>query len=122
MELVDEIKKAMELAEIRSSEDPDKYFEAVFRAKDLDTLLSLLRKNIGESLKSPGKGVRFSKDIDELVDNMGGLRPEQSFYFRQEANGEYIYAALWPWQSDPSQITLKIGKGCFVQRVRTNGN
>ncbi len=112
MGLVEEIKNALEL-EVRPSEEPDKYFEAVFESKDLDKLLDLVRKQIGESVKSPGRYATFPKNVGELVNSMGGLRIEQSFYFKQEPNGEYIYVALWPWQTNPSKTTLKIGKGSF---------
>ena len=112
MQLVDKIKKTLEFVEVRPSDDPDRYFEAVLESKDLDRLVSIVKENY-ESLKSPGKRVKLSKNINELVDNIGGLRPEQSFYFKQEAGGEYTYVALWPWQSDNSKITLKVGKGHF---------
>ena len=112
MKLADEIKKAVEL-EVRPSETGDNYFEAVLQSKDLNALLSILGQHVGDSLKSPGKRVKFPKNVNKLVDSIGGLRPDQSFYFKQETNGEYIYVALWPWQSDPSKTTLKIGTGQF---------
>jgi hypothetical protein len=112
MKLVDEIKNALEL-EQRTPEDSEKYFEAVFQSKDTDALCAILKKHLGESLKPPGKGAKFPKEVGMLVDNIGGLRSEQSFYFKQEPGGEYIYAALWPWQSDLSKTTLKIGMDRF---------
>jgi hypothetical protein len=39
---------------------------------------------------------------------MGGLRKGQSFFYRLEGH-QVIYAALWPWESDPTKITLKSG-------------
>ena len=112
MKLVDEIREALEL-EVRVYSDADSYFEAVFQSKDLDTLASILRNNVGEPLKPPGRNVKFPGHIQKLVDLVGGIRHEQSFYLKEETNGEYMYAALWPWQSDPSKITLKIGRGKF---------
>ena len=112
MKLADEIKKAIEL-EVRPSEGEDNYFEAVLQSKDLDALLPILGQYVGNSMKSPGKRAKFPRDINKLVNSIGGLRPEQSFYFKQDDNGEYTYVALWPWQSDPSKITLKIGTGHF---------
>lgn len=110
MKLLEEIKKTMEL-EVRSPSDTKLLFEAVFQSKDLDKLLELLRKHIGEPLKPPGKRVRFARDVAKIVDSIGGIRTEQSFYIKKEETGEYVWAALWPWQSDPSRITLKINKG-----------
>jgi hypothetical protein len=112
MKLIEDIKKALEL-KVRVSFDADIYFEAVLQSKDLDTLLALLREAIGEPLKPPGKQVRFPKKINKIVELIGGVRREQSFYLKEEADGKYIYVALWPWQSDLSKITLKIGRGRF---------
>ena len=113
MELVDEIKGAMEL-EVRTQQDTGMFFEAVFQAKDLEKLLTLLQKCIGEPMKPAGKTVRFPRDVAKIVDSMGGIRREQSFYIKKEESGDYICAALWPWQSDPSKITLKMNKGNMV--------
>ena len=113
MKLVEEIKEALELKIRTSPSDDNEYFEAVFQSKDVDTLSALLRKNIGEPLKLPGKGAKVPGYINRLVKNIGTIRREQSFYLKRDENGEYVYVMLWPWQSDPSKITLKIGKGNF---------
>lgn len=112
MKLIDDIKGAMEL-EVRTTSDAHEYFEAVFEAKDLDALSSLVKNTLGEPLKPPGKDMRLPRKVQELLDQMGGIRREQSFYLKEEETGEYVYVALWPWQSDPSKITLKLGKGKF---------
>ena len=114
MRLVEEIKKMMELEVRQSPEEVDFNFEAVFKSEDLDKLLMILRNNIGEPLKPPRIQAKLSKDAREIIDLMGGIRYEQSFYLKQEANGEYLCVALWPWQSDPSRITLKIRRGRFT--------
>ncbi len=114
MELIDEIKGAMEL-EVRVSPEADVHFEAVFQSKDMDKLVYLLEKNLGKPLKAIGQKVKFSKQVAKVVDLMGGIRHEQSFYLKEDENGEYMCAALWPWQSDPSKITLKMKKGNFAQ-------
>ena len=110
MKLADEIQKAMEV-EVRASE-ADEYFEAVFEAKDMEKLSTVAKAALGEPVKPPGKNVKLAADVEELVESMGGLRREQSFYFKKE-NGGYTYMALWPWQSNPSKITLKMGIGSF---------
>jgi len=40
---------------------------------------------------------------------MGGLRIKQSFFFKQEDDHKVVFAALWPWESNPEKITLKAG-------------
>ena len=114
MKLIEEIKKALEL-EIRMSPDIELRFEAVFQKKQLDVLLALLGKNVGNPAKALGARVKISREARKIVDQMGGIRPEQSFYLRKESDDEYLYIALWPWQSDPSKITLKIVKSQFQE-------
>ena len=108
MGLIDDIKASLEL-EVRSCKDTVLVFAAVFRAKESDKLLGVLQRYIGDPLKPPGKNVRLQKEAAKIANSMGGIRREQSFYMKEESDG-YLYAALWPWESDPSRVTLKIGK------------
>ncbi len=108
MKLVDEIKAALEL-EARTSSDAGDYFEAVFMAKDMARLSAILEKEFGKPLKPPLENVSFTKEARKIVDSIGGLRREQTFYLKSETENRYFYAALWPWESDPSKITLKMG-------------
>jgi len=107
MNLIKEIKKTLTM-EIRPTSQGVEYLEAVITLKDLDVLNSLLKKHLGPAAKESGKEVNFPKEIRELVDALGGLRIEQSFFYRQDGK-QAIWAALWPWQSDPNKITLKSG-------------
>jgi hypothetical protein len=107
MTLIEAIKKTLKV-EIRSDSPEGEYFEAVVARKDFDILYSLLEKHLGPAAKAPGQEADFPEDIRELVDALGGVRLEQSFFYKQE-KGRVIYAALWPWQSNPDKITLKSG-------------
>jgi hypothetical protein len=107
MNLIEEIRKTVRM-EIRATSHGTEYLEAVIRLEDLEVLRSLLRKHLGPATKECGKEVSFPKTIRELVDSLGGLRIDQSFFYKQEGE-EVTYAAIWPWQSDPNRITLKSG-------------
>jgi len=107
MNLIEEIKKTVRM-EIRPTSRGTEYFEAVITLEDLEVLHSLLKKHLGPATKESGKEASLSKKIQELVDSLGGLRIEQSFFYMQDGE-QVIYAALWPWRSDPSRITLKSG-------------
>lgn len=115
MKLADEIKSALDL-EVRVSPDAHEYFEAVFMANDLVKLKTILEKEFGAVLKPPAKSIRFAKETQKVVDMIGGLRREQTFYVKKEGAGRYFYAALWPWQSNPSRITLKMGV-CDINKL-----
>ena len=108
MNLIEETKGALSM-EIRSNSRGSEYLEAVIDAKDLDLLNSILRKYLGPAAKESGKEVNLPEEIQKVVDALGGLRNEQSFFCKQDGN-IVTYSAIWPWQSDPSKVTLKSGK------------
>jgi hypothetical protein len=107
MNTIEEIKETFRM-EIRSNSQGLEYLEAVLHKKDLELLNSLLEKHLGLAAKESGKEANLPKEIAELVDSLGGVREEQSFFYRQDGN-QVIYAAIWPWESDPNKITLKSG-------------
>lgn len=108
MNLIEEIKEALSL-EIRPNSQGSEYLEAVIHRKDLESLLSLLKRHLIPAVKEFGKDAILPEDIEEIVDQLGGLRIEQSFCYRKEGR-TVTYAALWPWQSNPDKITLKCGR------------
>jgi hypothetical protein len=107
MNMIEEIKETFKM-EIRSNSQGSEYLEAVINTKDIELLHSLLNRYLGSAAKERGKKANLPKEIEELVDSLGGVRKEQSFFYRQEGN-QVIYAVLWPWESDPTKITLKSG-------------
>jgi hypothetical protein len=107
MNMIEEIKETFRM-EIRSNSQGSEYLEAVINTKDIDLLNSLLRKYLGSAAKERGKEANLPKEIEEFVDSLGGLRKGQSFFYRQDGH-QVIYAALWPWESDPTKLTLKSG-------------
>jgi hypothetical protein len=107
MNMIDEIKETFQM-EIRPNSRGADYLEAVVNTGDLELLNSLLERYLGSAAKERGKEANLPKEIVELVDSLGGLRKEQSFFYRQEGH-RVIYAALWPWESNPSKVTLKAG-------------
>jgi len=108
MNLIEKIKEALSM-EIRPNSQGSEYLEAVINTKDMELLHSLLRKYLGSAAKEYGEEANLPKEIQILADSLGGLRNEQSFYYREEGH-QVIYAAIWPWKSDPTKLTLKSGK------------
>jgi len=105
--MINELKAKLKM-EIRSTSKGEDYLEAVVKKEDLELLNSILTKHLGPAAKMPGKRANLPHDIQKLVDSMGGLRVEQSFYFSR-AGDKITYCALWPWQTNPDRITLKTG-------------
>jgi hypothetical protein len=111
--LLEEMKKTVRM-EIRAASQGTEYLEAVITLEDFEALRSLLERHLGPATKEAGKEVSFPEGIQELVDALGGLRIEQSFFYKQDGK-QLIFAALWPWRSDPGRITLKSG---VIEMVR----
>ena len=107
MNLIEEIKKTVKM-EIRSLSKEKEYLEAVFQRGDLESLQAVLTKHLGPAAKEPGTEKTFPREIQKKVDALGGLRAEQSFFYRSDGT-KLMFAALWPWQSNPEKITLKSG-------------
>lgn len=107
MDMIKELKGNLKM-EMRSDSEGKEYLEAVLEEKEVKRLYSLLRKHLGPAAKECGAEANLPEEIQELVDSLGGLRKEQSFFFKQEAH-QITYAAIWPWQSNPNKITLKSG-------------
>jgi len=107
MNMIEEIKETFRM-EIRPNSQGSEYLEAVMSTKELELLNSLLKGYLGSAAKERGKKANLPKEIEGLVDSLGGLRKEQSFFYKRDGH-RVIYAALWPWESDPMRITLKCG-------------
>ncbi len=118
MNLIGQIKEALSM-EIRSNSQGSEYLEAVINTKDLELLNSLLRKYLGSATKEYGEEANLPKEIQNIVDSLGGLRNEQSFFYRQDGN-QVTYAAIWPWKSDPNKITLKSGVSKLLEDMGSN--
>jgi len=107
MNMIEEIKETLRM-EIRPNSREPEYLEAVVNKKDLELLESLLKKHLGPPAKELGKEANLPMEIQKIADSLGCLRIEQSFFCRQDGN-QVIFAALWPWKSNPNKITLKTG-------------
>jgi hypothetical protein len=114
LNMIEEIKETLKV-EIRPISKGLEYLEAVINQKDLELLNALLKKHLGPAAKESGKETNLPKEIQKIVDSLGGLRNEQSFFYRQDGN-KVIYAAIWPWTSNPDKITLKSGVSECVLR------
>ena len=112
MNLIEEMKGSLSM-EVRSNSRGSEYLEAVIETKDLGLLNSILRKHLGPAAKESGKEGSLPIEVQKIVDSLGGLWKDQSFFYRQEGD-KVTYCAIWPWQSDPTKVTLKSGERKLV--------
>lgn len=114
--MIEELKETLRM-EVRPTPQDLEYLEAVLQKEDLPLLHSLLVKHLGSAAKESGEETNLPEEIQKLVDSFGGLRKEQSFFYRREGR-QILYAAIWPWQSNPNKITLKSGASELVLEDR----
>ena len=107
--MIEEIRGRFKM-EIRPNSQGYEYLEAVIGRDELELLKSVLTKHLGCSAKEPEREANLPIEIQRLVDSMGGLRVDQSFYYSQGDNGEIAFAFLWPWASNSKKVTLKAGR------------
>jgi len=84
--------------------DSDNYFEAVIVKNELAELTTRLQRLFGSPVQPSDK--RLSLQVQEMIKEFGGIRPDQSLYFWNEGK-DAIFAMLWPWQ-DGLHTTVKI--------------
>ena len=90
--------------EIRA--DNNNFFEAVIRKNGLETLTAKLVSIFGP-LAWPSENM-LSNEMNNIIQNFGGIMPGQSFYFTHIDNFP-VFAMLWPW-GDKEHITVKVGR------------
>ena len=86
--------------------ESDYYFEAVILLDKLPVLTERLQKVFGGPLCPPA--VKLPKDVEEVVEDFGGIRGEQALYFKKDKEYSF-FAMLWPW-SDEYHFTVKLGR------------
>ena len=107
--LIEALQQAIPFVERREASPDGAYFEGVLARGDLERCYQLLSGALGPAAKEFGKTVRFAKPAQAVVNHLGGIRPEQCLFLKEEANQPIAFAALWPWASNPDRVTLKVG-------------
>lgn len=80
------------------------YTELVVAKPHWNEMASVLNAYFGQPLKPQGQN--SSRDTDQCAKPYGGVRKDQTLYFKKNETGTYA-ALLWPWGNGTS-VTLKI--------------
>ncbi|MBI3083036.1 MAG: hypothetical protein HYY90_01525 [Candidatus Omnitrophica bacterium] len=107
--LIESLRGTISFVERRTEQTSDPYFEAVLLRQDLDRCCGLLREVFGQPVKDFGEPVRLEPKVQTAVDLLGGVRIEQCLFVVKGEAQQAAYAALWPWASDRTRVTLKVG-------------
>ena len=107
--LIEAIKKTISLWEVRSAPTATDRLEVVVARRDLDRVCQLLQEAFGPAAKEFGKPSKFDATAQKVVEQLGGIRQDQCLFLKPDASAEVAYAVLWPWSSDSTRVTLKVG-------------
>ena len=106
--LIEALRKVVPMV-VRTAPPSGDYLEGVFSRGDLERCTALLRETFGPPIKEFGAAATFERNLQHVIDRVGGVRVEQCLFLRQRESQPLAYAALWPWASDATRITLKVG-------------
>ena len=106
-QLIGRLKQSVAFVELRTASD--RYLEAVLLRTHLENCCRLLREVLGPPVKDFGQAAAFDAATQRAVDQVGGVRIEQCLFFTQGDERQAGYAALWPWASDATRVSLRTG-------------
>ncbi len=106
--LVDSLQKQVPML-VRRAPPTGDYLEGVLSSQDLARCCEVLAAALGPPVKEFGKPAALEGPFQSAVQGIGGIRAEQCLYLKQGDQQEILYAALWPWASDETRVTLKVG-------------
>ena len=106
--LIETLKQSVPFVELRAN-STDRYLEAVLLNAHVAGCCETLRQTLGSPVKDFGERVRFERELKQAVERLGGIQIDQCLFFTTGDQGQVAYAMLWPWASDQSRVTLKLG-------------
>ena len=112
--LIASLRGSIEL-EIRQGPPSAGRLEAVMRRGVVDAACEILTQTLGPPAKPFGTAPKFDARMAALVNTIGGIESEQCLYLKPDGPKHVLYAALWPWRSDPGRVTLHVGVAYHVQ-------
>ncbi len=93
--------------EVRSAEAGR--LDAVIGRSELEVACAILEQALGPPAKPFGVMAKFDAPTSFLGKTIGGIKKQQCLHLKSEGSQHVIYAALWPWESDPEKISVRLG-------------
>ena len=88
--------------------DSRSLYTAISIGLDITSIEQEIEKLFSPIQKPAGARLPFGLKMNKTVRLLGGIRKDQTFFLKKTSYGE-IYGALWPWQSNPQNITIHLG-------------
>lgn len=83
--------------------------EGVLLQQDLSRCKALLAEQLGPPVKDFGVVAKLDRPTAKTIEKLGGVWTNQCLFLSRIDAQSAIYAMLWPWGSDASRVTLKVG-------------
>jgi len=115
MALIGELKAAYK---IKASDSGDPLLYAGIVDSDLiGHITPMVEKYFGEPFNHAGKSTFFVNLTDAFSKAIGGIRKEQTVFRKKVSKSIYLYCAFWPWGSNPTKTTVRIGALCSQEEM-----
>lgn len=76
-------------------------------------LLPVVTELMGPAVKPAGTSAMWKNWFDPFFKAVGGSEKQQRLFRRDLADRLSLYVAFWPWASDPTRTSLRIGVACW---------
>ena len=110
--LVQALRKTLTFVEVRAAPPSGDHLEGVLSRQELERCHAQLCEALGPPVKEFGRNATFDHKTQKTVEALGGVRIDQCLFLVPQEARRVVYAALWPWASDPTRVTLKVGVHC----------
>lgn len=75
-------------------------------------LAELVEADFGPPYKPAGEGAFWKNLLDGFVKTVGGVSRDQTLYRLELAPKIQLFCAFWPWGSDPTRTSVRLGLLC----------
>ncbi|NLI79704.1 MAG: hypothetical protein GX442_25080 [Candidatus Riflebacteria bacterium] len=87
-------------------------FVGVTETAAIKDVAPLVEQYFGKAYKPPGETAFLMNLFDHFVKEVGGVRREQTLFRKEIGKGLNLFCAFWPWASDPTKTSVRIGLLC----------
>lgn len=88
-------------------------YSTVIGTQRVDELQKLVFGLLGPPFKPAGESAWWKNWFDPFVKSVGGIERAQTLY-RRDLEGPFaLYVAFWPWASEPTRCSLRVGLTCL---------
>lgn len=108
--LIGALKQQVTFLEVRTPPEHADRFEAVLSRGDLPKCEDVLVALLGQPVKAFGQPAKLAPAHQNGVNELGGVRGNQCLFLKVVDASMVAYALLWPWESDPMRVTIKVGR------------